>query len=272
MQTIVVRGANEVGSAVALQLFNAGFPISLHEVPRPDTNRRSVSFSDCAFDGEASFDGVKAVLVDDLSAVRPMLTEHRVIPMTVHPIDVVVRGLQPDILIDARMRKHDHPESQIGLAPLTMGLGPNFVAGANADLIVETGWGDDMGQVSDQGATRRLEGDPHPIDGHSRDRFVYALAAGLFRTECTIGQLVTDAEVIGTIDGVPIYAPLTGMLKGLTHDGAPIRRGAKVVEVDPRGPGEGIPTKVSTRPARIAQGILAAIERLEFSQRLPDRQ
>jgi xanthine dehydrogenase accessory factor len=270
MRSILVRGANEVGSAVALQLFNAGFPVSLHEAARPDTNRRSVSFSDCAFDGEASFGGVRAVLVDELNAVRPMLTEHSVIPMTIHPIEAVVLRLQPDILIDARMRKHAHPESQIGLAPLTMGLGPNFVAAANVDLIVETGWGDDLGRVSDQGATRPLEGDPHPIDGHSRDRFVYAPSAGLFRTECSIGQLVIDADVIGDVDGVPIFAPLSGMLKGLTHDGAPINRGTKIVEVDPRGAEAGVPTSVSTRPARIARGILAAIERLESRQQVVD--
>jgi xanthine dehydrogenase accessory factor len=260
VQTIVIRGSNEVASAVAHRLFTAGFAVALHDDPRPNTNRRSVSFSDCAFNGEAWFDGVKAVLVADLMTVRPLLEVHAVIPMAVEPIDAVVREVRPHILIDARMRKREHPESQIGLAPLTMGLGPNFVAGENADLIVETGWGDDMGHVYDHGATRPLEGDPHPIDGHSRDRFVYAPAAGLFRTECSIGQLVTQGEAIGSIDDVPVRAPLTGKLRGLTHDGSPISRGTKIVEVDPRGAGEEVPTKMSTRPARIAEGIVAAIQ------------
>jgi xanthine dehydrogenase accessory factor len=264
---ILIRGSNEVASAVAHQLFKAGFPVGLHDEPRPDTNRRSVSFADCAFDGEAWFDGVKAVLVDDPRAMRPMMDVHAVIPMAVQPIDAVVADVKPDILIDARMRKREHPESQMGLAPLTMGLGPNFVAGGNADLVVETGWGDDMGHVYDHGSTRPLEGDPHPIGGHSRDRFIYARDAGLFRTHYSIGQMVTKGEVIGAIDGAPVQAPLTGKLRGLTHDGTPVKRGTKVVEVDPRGAGEAIPSRMSTRPSRIAAGILAAVQARQSARR-----
>jgi hypothetical protein len=37
-------------------------------------------------------------------------------------------------VIDARMRKRAVPEGQRGLAPLTIGLGPNFIAGENVDV------------------------------------------------------------------------------------------------------------------------------------------
>ena len=54
----------------------------------------------------------------------------------------VLAAVLPDVLVDARMRKRAQPETQRGLAPLTIGLGPNFVAGQTTDLAVETQWGD----------------------------------------------------------------------------------------------------------------------------------
>ena len=43
-----------------------------------------------------------------------------------------------------------------GLAPLTIGLGPNFVAGETVDFAVETSWGDALGAVIKRGPTLAL--------------------------------------------------------------------------------------------------------------------
>ena len=85
------------------------------------------------------------------------------------------------------MKKHDQPEVQITLAPFTIGLGPNFVAGETVHAAVETGWNEGLGSVIWHGATRPLEGEPQTIAGHARDRYVYAPAAGVLRTTLQIG-------------------------------------------------------------------------------------
>ena len=59
----------------------------------------------------------------------------------------------------------------------------------------------------------------------------------------------------------PSLAPLDGILRGLTHDGARVAAGAKVVEVDPRGDPAGA-FGVAERPARIASGIIEATSAL----------
>jgi xanthine dehydrogenase accessory factor len=41
-------------------------------------------------------------------------------------------------LIDPRVRKRAVPERLRGMAPLTIGLGPNFVAGETVDLAIES--------------------------------------------------------------------------------------------------------------------------------------
>jgi len=51
-----------------------------------------------------------------------------------------------------------------------VGLGPGFVAGEHADVVVETAWGEALGAVSRAGAARAQAGDPRPIDGQGRDR------------------------------------------------------------------------------------------------------
>jgi xanthine dehydrogenase accessory factor len=171
----------------------------------------------------------------------------------------VLAVLDPEVLVDARMRKRAHPEPQLELAPLTIGLGPNFVAGQTTHLAIETRWGDELGTVITSGPTQELAGEPRSFDGHARDRFVYAPAAGVFRTAAAIGQRVRAGDPVATLEGIQLTAPLDGILRGLTHDGVPIEAGTKVVEVDPRGEIRAV-IGLGPRPKRIADGVAAAIE------------
>ena len=63
--------------------------------------------------------------------------------------------------------------------------------------------------------------------------------------------------MVARIDGSAVVAPLAGILRGLTHDGARVAVGTKVLEVDPRGDPAGA-FGVGERPARIAAGIIEA--------------
>jgi xanthine dehydrogenase accessory factor len=156
------------------------------------------------------------------------------------------------------MRKRSHPETQRGLAPLTIGLGPNFTAGETVDLAIETSW-EALGRVVREGPTLPLAGEPRELGGHGRDRYVYAPVAGLFRTNRDIGEPVQAGEIVAAIDATPLHAPLSGVLRGLTHDGVPVAVGTKVIEVDPRGDPASV-RGIGERPRRIAAGVLAALQ------------
>ena len=56
-----------------------------------------------------------------------------------------------------------------------------------------------------------------------------------------------------------LCAPIDGMLRGLTHDGVPVARKTKVIEVDPRGAQAPV-SGIAERPRRIARGVLEAIQ------------
>ena len=256
--TVLVRGSGDVGSAVAVVLHRAGYGVAIHEVAAPAAPRRGMAFADAVFDGECSLDGVVARRVS-LAALPSVVSDGSLVPVVVDELSDVLAALSVDVLVDARMRKRAQPEPQTGLAPLTIGLGPNVVAGETTDLAIETQWGDSLGAVLREGATRSLGGEPRSFHGHARDRFVYAPVGGVFRTPASIAQRVRAGEVVATIGELELTAPLDGILRGLTHDGVAVEEGAKVLEVDPRGDVSKV-VGVGERPRRIAEGVLRAIE------------
>ncbi len=259
MLKVLVRGIGDVGSAVAHRLFRARYAVVIHDSPQPTWTRRRMAFADAVFDGTATLEGVTAVRMDDLDALPQFLGTRAAIPVSVTDLPALLRVAQPDVLVDARMRKRARPEVQRGLARLTIGLGPNFVANQTTDLVIETSWGADLGKVFDRGATRPLAGEPRPIAGHARDRYVYAPVDGTFRTTFQIGDAVRSGGVIAHIGVTALAAPIDGVLRGLTRDGVVVSARTKVIEVDPRGP-TAIVMGIDERPARIAVGVLRAVQ------------
>ena len=259
MLTILVRGVNDVASAVAHRLFTAGHAVAMHDVATPTTSRRGMAFADAMFDGRAELAGVTATRLDDPAAVRDAVLGHNGIPVHAGDISALLAAYRPDVLADARMRKRAAPEVQRGLAPLTIGLGPGFVAGENVDLAVETGWGDDLGRVVERGPTRDLAGEPRAIVGVARERYVYAPVAGTFRTQLQIGSMMRAGQIVAHVDDSPLLAPIDGALRGLTRDGVAVTHRSKVIEVDPRGT-DGNLYGIGERPGRIADGVLAALQ------------
>ncbi len=258
MKTILVRGSGDVGSAVAHALFGAGYAVFIHDSAQPTATRRKMAFCDAIFDGVAVLEGVNARYLNDISEITAHLPLHDLIPIASLDLHTLVASIKPDALVDARMKKHEQPEIQITLAPFTVGLGPNFTAGETVHAAVETGWNDELGKVIWQGSTRPLEGEPQSIAGHARDRYVYAPVAGVFRTTCRIGDMVTAGQKIANIGDSILDAPISGIIRGLTHDGVPVALKAKVIEVDPRGE-QSKTIGIAERPRRIALGVLEAI-------------
>jgi xanthine dehydrogenase accessory factor len=256
MARVLIRGSGDVGSAVAHLLLGRGHEVVIHDVAKPAAPRRGMAFADAIFDGACELAGVRArrAALAELGTGRC----EEVLVSAEPELGDVLAALLPGVLVDARMRKRAQPEPQRRLAPLTIGLGPNFVAGETTDLAVETQWGDALGTVVVAGPTSPLGGEPRSIEGHARDRFVYAPVGGVMRTRAAIAQRVAAGETVATIADEPLHAPLDGILRGLVHDGVPVAAGAKVVEVDPRGD----LTKVfgiGPRPRRIAEGVLDAM-------------
>jgi xanthine dehydrogenase accessory factor len=263
--TVVVRGVGDIGSAVAHRLFRERYAVVIHDGSLPAATRRAMAFADAVFDGHAVLEGVHAVRAHDLARVNETLATHHAIPVYVRDLAPLLADVRPDVLVDARVQKHAGPEVQSGLAPFTVGLGPDLVAGRHADVIVETSW-EQLGAIVTEGSSLSLAGEPRTLGGHARDRYVYAPCDGLFRTKARIGDTVRQGQEIAEIGVTVLTAPLGGVLRGLTRDGVPVSVRTKVIEVDPRGPAAEV-GGIGERPRRIADSVLNAIRAWEAGQR-----
>jgi xanthine dehydrogenase accessory factor len=256
---VLVHGVGDIGSAIAHRLFVEGYNVAIHDDPQPTTTHRGMSFADAVFDGRAVLDGVRAIRFDDLLQVKRAAAARAAIPVCVRPLAALLAILQPRAFVAAQMHKHSPPEVQLGLAAFTVALGPALTAGRHADVFIETSW-DDLGRLITHGSSLPLAGEPREIDGHGRERYVYAPADGVFQTALHIGDAVRRGQEVGRIDVTVLAAPLDGVLRGLTHDAVPVTERTKVIEIDPRGRASDV-RGIAERPRRIADGVLAAIRR-----------
>lgn len=253
-----MRGIGDVGSAVAQALFLHRFPVVVHDVPAPLTTRRAMAFADAMFDGRALLAGVSARRTDSLDDLERVLAAGRELPVTCLDVRAVLGRVRPEVLVDARMRKRVEPEDQRALAPLAIGLGPNFVAGSNVHLAIETEWGERLGAVLERGATAPLRGEPRAIAGRGRERFVYAARAGCFRAAARIGDRVAAGAAIGRLGQEAVTAPLAGWVRGLVRDGVEVAAGTRLLEIDPRLEAPQL-TGLGRRPQHVAEAVLATI-------------
>lgn len=256
----LVRGSAEIASGVAHALFKAGFPVVLHEVATPTAIRRRMAFTDAVFDGTAILSGVTAQRADSRAALSSMLARRRFLPVSIAPLAELLRALPWAAVVDARMRLR--PEPQMRLAPLSIGIGPGFVAGQSVVVAIETAW-EQLGRIVTRGATMAA-GEPETLAGIGAERYICAPISGTFHSRYDIGHWVTAGDIIGQLDDVPLAAPLTGVLRGIARDGVPVSAGAEVIEVDPRG-WDAVYSGIGERPFKVAEAVLAVFEAVDWA-------
>jgi len=253
---VLVRGGGELGSAAARLIFLSGFPVAVLERDAPLAVRRRVCLAEAVFAKTATVEETVGRLVP-ASRIREALDEGGFVPVAVDPEASCLIQLRPDVLVDARMAKR-LLDTRLDQAALVVGLGPGFVAGRDAHAVIETQRGPNMGRVIWQGSAEADTSVPTLVAGHAESRVLRAPRSGVFRGRRRIGDIVHAGDVVAEIGGTAVAAPISGLLRGLLADGVPIRAGAKVGDVDPRGR-EVDPTRLSDKGRSVAAGTLEAI-------------
>lgn len=234
---IVVRGGGDLATGTIHRLWSAGLRVLVLEAEHPAAIRRQVSLCEAVYEGETTVEGLRAVRVESLEAAEAVWVENAV-PVLVDPKGSCLEQARPAVLIDAIIAKKNLGTTR-EMAPLTIALGPGFVAGRDVDVVVETKRGHKLGRIIREGAATPNSGVPGIIGGYGAERVIHAPEAGIFRNRHAIADLVTAGEtiaVIETLDGntVPVTTQIDGILRGLLRDGYPVTRGFKVADVDPR--------------------------------------
>lgn len=234
---IIVRGGGDLATGTVHRLWSAGFPALVLERADPAAIRRQVSLCEAVYEGETLVEGMKGVRVSHWSQAWREIEAGNV-PVLVDPEGRSIENLKPAVVVDAILAKRNIGTRK-NMAPLTIALGPGFEAGVDADYVIETKRGHNLGRIIRSGSAAPNTGIPGKIGGYAAERVFHAEQAGVFRNISRIGDIVEAGTVIAKIEredgrSFPVPASIGGIIRGLLRDGYVIPKGFKIADIDPR--------------------------------------
>ena len=253
---VLIRGAGDIASGIALRLYRAGIRIVMTDLPQPTAIRRTVCFSRAITESVCRVEDVQARFADGEAAVRRILAAGE-IPVLADPECACRSWLNPDAMVDAVLAKRNLG-TRITDAPAVIGVGPGFTAGEDCHAVVETMRGHTMGRVYYQGSALPNTAVPGLIGGFAGERVLRAPADGVFRQALEIGTIVSPGDVAGTVSGEPMRCTIGGVLRGILPDGTEVFKGMKSGDVDPRGEVSAC-TSASDKALAVGGGVLEAL-------------
>lgn len=256
VQRVLVRGGGDLASAVIQKVHRSGYQVVVCEIERPKVVRRTVSFANAIYEGQYVVEGIESVYLRSLEEIEGVLKVGK-IPVLTLPEAEVKAYFKPHIFVDATLSKRP-VDYQVGYADVVVGLGPSIEAGVNANVVIETSRGHDLGRLIFSGFAKENTHIPGDIGGYTHERVLHAPCSGVLATNCKIGDYVTAGDVVMTIGGTPLRAEISGVIRGLIHPTVSVTQGLKVGDIDPRGTASNC-YSISDKGRNIAGGVLEAI-------------
>lgn len=235
---VVIRGAGDLASGVALRLHRAGFPVIHTEIEQPLAVRRTVAFAQAVFDDVCRVEEVTGRRCEMVDAAAVVADGE--VAVIVDPAGETVHHLQPPVVIDAIMAKRNTGTRRRD-APLVVALGPGFTAGVDCHAVIETNRGHNLGRVIWQGSAAPDTGEPGELPGVGRraSRVLRSPAAGHVSGRFAIGDRIDVGVELAVVEDAAgqvhrIVAPFDGVLRGLIHPRVAVHPGMKIGDLDPR--------------------------------------
>ena len=258
---IIVRGGGDLATGSIFKLKKSGFPVLILETENPSAIRRNVAFCEAVYQGEQTVEDLTCYLADSPDQARQFLKDGK-LTVLVDPAGESIAALHPLAVVDAILAKENLGTNRT-MAPITVALGPGFVAGDDVDAVVETKRGHHLGRVLWSGSAAPNTGIPGIIGGFGKERVIHSPAKGILRNVKKITDTVSKGDVIAIVETeggeVPVEATLDGILRGLIRDGYPVKTGFKIADIDPRTDEYNNCFTISDKARCIAGGVLEAI-------------
>ena len=229
---ILIRGAGDLATGIAARLYRCGHEILMTETEEPLTVRRTVAFSRAVYEGRAQVEDMEAVLAGNLEEAGQILSEGN-IPVLVDERAAVRESFRPDVLIDAIIAKKNLG-TRITDAPLVIGTGPGFTAGVDCHCVVETKRGHTLGRLIWEGTAIPNTGVPGNVGGYTIERLLRAAGDGRMEPTVSIGSRVEKGQIAAYTGGVPVFAAMSGIVRGMLQEGAMVKKGMKIGDIDAR--------------------------------------
>lgn len=265
---VLIKGAGDLATGIACRLHRSGFAVIMTELEQPTAVRRTVAFSRAVSEGKAVVEDVTGVLCGTCGEAEEALARDQV-AVVVDEECRILKQWKPDVFVDAVIAKRN-TGTEIGAAPVVIGVGPGFTAGEDCHCVIETKRGHDLGRCIWEGSAAPDTGVPGIIGGYGLERLVRASAEGRFLPAEAIGSRVKKGQIVGYVETgtgrEPVKAQIDGVLRGILQDGVSVRKGMKAGDVDPRDVEKNCYT-VSDKARAVGGGVLEAIMAAEKSRR-----
>lgn len=254
---VIVRGAGDLASGTLAHLHRCGFAVFALECKQPAAIRRSAAFCEAVYDGVQTVEGITCRRIEKAEQAWRVIADGE-IPLLVDEIADCIAELQPAAVVDAILAKRNIG-TRADMASVVVALGPGFVAPQDCDAVIETMRGHNLGRPIYAGSALPNTGVPGLIQGYGKERVMHSPAAGTMRCVHQIGDEVEQGEVIGYVGETPVYASLTGVLRGILRDGFDVPNGMKLADIDPRGEQKRNCITISDKARCIAGGVMEAL-------------
>lgn len=257
---ILIRGAGDLATGIAVRLHLSGHTVVMTERAVPLTVRRSVAFSRAVYEKEVQVEGITAACVQGIEEVNRCLEAGKV-AVVVDEEARIREEYRPQVVVDAILAKRNLGTT-IQDAPLVIGVGPGFTASMDCHCVVETQRGHHLGRVIRMGGAAPNTGIPGEVGGYGIERLIKSSGEGILKPVVSIGDSVTEGQIVAYAGQEPVYAKMSGMVRGMLQPGVPVTKGLKIGDIDSRQDQEYCHT-VSDKARSVGGGVLEAVTAFE---------
>lgn len=255
-RTVVIRGAGDLASGIAVRLFNSGFYIVMTEIKKPTTVRRTVAFSSAVYEKSYVVEGIEAILCKSKGDAEEALKNNKIAVINDN-VDEIIDEISPKIIVDAIIAKKNIA-TNINDAEIVIGVGPGFEAGKDCHAVIETKRGHYLGSVIRKGSAIENTGIPGLVGGYGIERLIRSSSSGKFISIAKIGDNVKCGDPVAKVGEDVIYAKIDGIVRGMLYDGIEVGEGFKLGDIDPRAELKHC-FSVSDKARSVGGGVLEAI-------------
>lgn len=202
------------------------------EIPKPLTVRRMVAFSRAVYEQDMEVEGISGSCVTSYEQAMEVVKDGK-IAVIVDPEAKIRDQYKPDVIIDAILAKRN-TGTIITDAPFVIGVGPGFTAGEDCHCVIETKRGHTLGSVIWKGAAIPNTGVPGNVGGYTIERLIRASGDGKMRAVAHIGDLVQEGQIVAYTGEKPVYAKMTGIVRGMLQDDVEVEEHLKIGDIDAR--------------------------------------
>jgi len=229
---VVVRGGGDIASGVIQKLHRTGFKVLVLENANPTSIRRTVCFSEAIHYNKITLENIVAVFCNNTDEINKAWNKNQV-PVVIDPQCKYVNEFKPLIVVDAIIAKINTGMNK-NLAPVTVAVGPGFIAGKDVDVVIESNRGHNLGKLIFEGMAEPNTKVPGKIEGFTFERVLYSPCEGLFKTQHSIGDIVKKGQIIATVNEENVVSKIDGLLRGILRDNTYVPANFKIGDVDPR--------------------------------------